>query len=71
MTPTIAVIAMGNQGLSRATHSAYSYGHPRNDAVEHLRCPEYDVSARRAQPARLLVRECGTVNELHHEVAGA
>lgn len=65
MTPMLAVIAMGNQALSRATHSAYSYAHPRNDAVEHLRHAEYGVSARRAQPVVAPVGErgaCGSCN---------
>ena len=59
MTPAVAVIAMGNQGLSRATHSAYGYGHPRDEAVEQLRHAEYGVRARRAEPVTVPVGERG------------
>ena len=59
MSPALALLSVGNPEQSRATFSAYSFAHPRSDAVEHLEDPAYGVSHSRAQPALVPVGQRG------------
>lgn len=62
MTPRLAVISMGDSSLSRAIHSAYSYGHPRDNVIELLTDTAHGVTAFRDQEGNVPVASKGACN---------
>ncbi len=59
MSPDVAVISSGNSNLSRHQFSAFSFAHPRDDAVNLLRDPNTGVSFFREQSVNVPVGDRG------------